>query len=53
LAASWQGCGGALISGLDLLVEQALFQIELFSKSKFDFSEMRSELLLVGLEALA
>jgi shikimate dehydrogenase len=53
LAASWQGSGGYLISGLELLVEQALFQIELFSKSKFDFSEMRGELLQIGLHALA
>jgi len=53
LAASWQSAGGSLISGLDLLVEQALFQIELFSSAQFDFEEMRRELLQVGHRALA
>lgn len=52
LAASWQSAGGSLISGLDLLVEQALFQIELFSGTKFDFEEMRRQLLQVGHIAL-
>ena len=53
LVERWEMAGGTVISGLDLLVEQALFQIELFSKVKFDFDAMRSELLQVGHKALA
>jgi shikimate 5-dehydrogenase len=45
--------GGTVISGLDLLVEQALFQMELFSKVKFNFDAMRMELLQIGHRALA
>jgi shikimate 5-dehydrogenase len=37
--------GGRVISGKELLVEQALFQIEIFSGVKFDVTEMRSALL--------
>ena len=53
LVERWEIAGGNVISGLDLLVEQALFQIELFSKVKFDFDAMRMELLQVGHRALA
>ena len=45
LVARFSDLGGSVISGKDLLVEQALFQIELFTQVKFDFSEMRSALL--------
>ena len=37
--------GGKVISGKELLVEQALYQIELFSSTKFDFVKMRADLL--------
>ncbi|TSA21236.1 MAG: shikimate dehydrogenase [Actinomycetales bacterium] len=37
--------GGRIISGRDLLVEQALFQIEIFSGENFDFNLMRTQLL--------
>lgn len=37
--------GGSVISGKELLVEQALFQIKLFSQLEFNFNEMRSALL--------
>lgn len=37
--------GGRVISGRDLLVEQALFQIEIFSGETFDFNSMRTQLL--------
>lgn len=37
--------GGRVISGGDLLVEQAMFQIEIFSGKVFDFDSMRRELL--------
>jgi len=47
LAKHYESLGGHVISGKELLVEQALFQIELFTGSKFDFSEMRRELLSV------
>ncbi|MFG2094742.1 shikimate dehydrogenase [Streptomyces sp. NPDC048612] len=31
LAARWSGCGGAVVGGLDLLVHQALLQVELMT----------------------
>lgn len=37
--------GGKVISGKELLVEQALYQIELLSSAKFDFAKMRAALL--------
>lgn len=45
LASRFSELGGTVISGKELLVEQALFQIELFTQLKFDFAEMRQELL--------
>ena len=43
--------GGKVISGKELLVEQALYQIELFSSTKFDFAKMRADLLsLIALD---
>ena len=51
LVERYEGLGGRIISGKELLVEQALHQIELFSGSKFDFSEMRLNLLaLIALD---
>jgi shikimate dehydrogenase len=47
LAGRYRELGGEIISGKELLVEQALFQIELFTGRKFDFTEMRSALLSV------
>ena len=37
--------GGKVISGRDLLVEQALFQIEIFTGKTFSFDSMRTQLL--------
>ena len=45
IAAKFIASGLPVISGRELLVEQALFQVELFSGVKFDFDEMRSALL--------
>jgi shikimate 5-dehydrogenase len=45
LAARFAELGGTVISGKELLVEQALFQIELFTQMKFDFAKMRQALL--------
>jgi shikimate dehydrogenase len=47
LVAHYEQLGGRIISGKQLLVEQALYQIELFSGKSFDFNIMRSELLSV------
>lgn len=47
LAKRYKELGGEVITGKELLVEQALFQIELFTGQKFDFTEMRSALLAV------
>ena len=45
LASRFTELGGTVISGKELLVEQALFQIELFTQMKFDFVKMRRALL--------
>jgi shikimate dehydrogenase len=45
LSSRFEELGGTVISGKQLLVEQALFQIELFTQVNFDFSEMRKLLL--------
>ena len=45
LASKYLTLGGQVIGGKELLVEQALFQIERFSQVKFDFGEMRTALL--------
>jgi shikimate dehydrogenase len=47
LARHYKELGGEVITGKELLVEQALFQIELFTGQNFDFTEMRSALLSV------
>jgi shikimate dehydrogenase len=44
-AQHYEALGGKVISGKELLVEQALYQIELFSGRKFNFDEMRLNLL--------
>ena len=45
LASRFAELGGTVISGKELLVEQALFQIELFTQMKFDSANMRQALL--------
>jgi shikimate dehydrogenase len=51
LVERYEGLGGKIISGKELLVEQALHQIELFSGSKFDMADMRMNLLaLIALD---
>jgi shikimate dehydrogenase len=47
LVGRYKDLGGGVISGEELLVEQALFQIELFTGQKFEFTEMRAALLTV------
>lgn len=43
-----QSLGSHIIDGMDLLVEQALDQIALFSGTKFDFAQMRVQLQTEG-----
>jgi shikimate dehydrogenase len=45
LVKHFEELGGKIISGKELLVEQALFQIEIFSGIEYDFDKMRTELL--------
>ncbi len=45
LASRFSELGGIVITGKEFLVEQALFQIELFTQMKFDIEQMRQELL--------
>jgi shikimate dehydrogenase len=45
IASRFLELGGKVISGQELLVEQALFQIKLFSQIEFDFDTMRKSLL--------
>lgn len=52
LAKRYQNLGKAVIGGLSLLVEQALFQIKYFSQKDFDFDQMRQTLLKVGYGAI-
>jgi shikimate dehydrogenase len=52
LAKRYQNLGKNVIGGLALLVEQALFQIQYFSGSKFEVDEMRDELMKVGRAAI-
>jgi shikimate dehydrogenase len=52
LAKVWKSAGGVTIDGLDLLVEQAIYQIEIFSKVNFDQVYMRNLLLSTGRGAL-
>jgi shikimate dehydrogenase len=47
-----QELGSRTFDGIDLLVEQALDQIHLFSARDFDYSEMRSELLMAARNTL-
>lgn len=45
IAQKYTAAGALVISGRELLVEQALFQIELFTELRIDFKEMRAALL--------
>lgn len=47
-----QSLGSYVIDGMDLLVEQALDQVALFTAKEFDFSDMRLALQTVGREHL-
>ena len=47
-----RSAGAQTIDGLDLLVEQALHQIQIFTQRDFDFASMRTELVRIGLERL-
>lgn len=48
LLAKARSLGSQTIDGIDLLVEQAIDQVSLFSAQSFDISEMRSALQAVG-----
>ena len=52
LLKKWQVLGGRTLSGLDLLVEQALYQISIFTGIDYDFATMRELLLSTGLKQL-
>jgi len=52
LSFAWKELGGRVLTGADLLVEQALDAIALICKVNFDYAMMRAELLTVALEAL-
>ena len=52
LSFAWKELGGRVLTGADLLVEQALDAIALICKVDFDYAMMRAELLSVALEAL-
>ena len=45
LSAKWISLGGSVKHGLDLLVEQALDQIQLMTGASFDYATMRATLL--------
>ena len=52
LSFTWKELGGKVLTGADLLVEQALDAIALICKVDFDYALMRSELLRVALSEL-
>ena len=52
LLLAMKSSGSSTLDGLDLLVEQALDQIQLMTGLSFDYTSMREELLKVGLKAL-
>jgi shikimate dehydrogenase len=52
LASKWIESEKEVISGLELLVEQALYQIQYMTKMDFDFASMREQLLVTGSQAL-
>jgi shikimate dehydrogenase len=51
-SALWASRGGTVIDGLDLLIHQAVVQIEIFTGKTFDTASMYSQLRRVGLAAL-
>ena len=51
-SALWASRGGIVIDGLDLLIHQAIAQIEIFTGKTFDRLAMYSQLRSVGLAAL-
>ncbi len=52
LAFAWKELGGFLLHGVDLLVEQALYAIEMMTHQNFDYAVMRKELLEVAISHL-
>jgi shikimate dehydrogenase len=48
LLAKARSLGSRTMDGIDLLVEQALDQVKLFSKQNFEFEAMRGELQAIG-----
>jgi shikimate dehydrogenase len=51
-SALWASRGGTVIDGLDLLIHQAIAQIEIFTGKTFDSASMYLQLRSVGLAAL-
>lgn len=52
-SSQWAKRGGLVIDGLDLLIHQAIAQIEIFSGTKFDQAEMYELLRATGVSALS
>lgn len=52
LAFAWSQLGGRTLTGIDLLVEQALDAIALMTQVSFDYPAMRTELLNVAIAAI-
>jgi shikimate 5-dehydrogenase len=52
LLSKWRELGGYGIDGLDLLIHQAISQIEIFSLSSIDRLKLAKRLRLVGEKAL-
>lgn len=52
LLRSWKDCHGQYVDGLDLLVHQAISQIEIFSNQKIDRGTMAQLLRTEGLKSL-
>ena len=50
ISQTWTSSGGRVIHGLDLLVEQALDQVQLMTSRSFDYTSMRKTLLADVLE---
>lgn len=45
LVSVWQAAGQPIISGITLLIEQALDQIEFMTKAEFDYAQLRTHLI--------
>ena len=53
LAAAWAAAGGTVLGGLDLLVHQAVLQVELMTGQVVDRPAVVAAMLAAGRDALA